>query len=109
MACEIVFAASALADYKAIDARRRAAVKQAIEVHLRNVPTRTSRSRIMRLRGMRRPQFRLRVESMRVFYDVDDDLRRVEVLRIIDKQLADTYLSREGVKDETNTTVQGEG
>ena len=40
--------------------------------HLRHDPRKVSRSRIKRLRGVRRPQFRLRVGEIRVFYDVSD-------------------------------------
>jgi hypothetical protein len=51
-----------------------------------------SRSRIKRLRGLSRPQFRLRVEEVRVFYDVAEGL--VEVLAIVPKPEADAWLRR---------------
>jgi len=44
----------------------------------------TSRSRIKRLRGMTRPQYRLRVEEFGVFYDVSGSA--VEVLAIVPKR-----------------------
>ena len=40
--------------------------------------TKRSKSRIKRLRGLRHPQYRLRIDEIRVFYDVEGD--RVEIL-----------------------------
>ncbi len=59
--------------------------------HLRHQPTRISKSRIKRLRGVRRPGYRLRVGGLRVFYDVLDGV--VEVLAIIPKTQTDDWLS----------------
>ena len=80
---EIILAPEAAEDFKALKAVDRAAVRDAMEQHLRHEPTKTSRSRIKRLRGMRRPQYRLRVEDIRVFYDVTEEA--VEVLAIVAK------------------------
>jgi hypothetical protein len=44
----------------------------ALDIYLRHGPTKTIRSRIKRLRGMGRPQYRLRVDDVRVFYDVSN-------------------------------------
>lgn len=66
----------------------------ALETHLRHEPTKTSRSRIKRLRGMARPQYRLRVEKVRVFYDVSGS--SVEVLAIVPKPEAESWLARFG-------------
>ena len=57
-------------------------------------PTKTSRSRIKRLRGMAGPQYRLRVEEVRVFYDVSGST--VEVLAIVPKPEAESWLARYG-------------
>jgi mRNA interferase RelE/StbE len=65
-----------------------------MEVHLRHEPTKASRSRIKRLRGLSRPQYRLRVDEMRVFYDVKR--RCVEILAIVMKSDAAAWLAREG-------------
>ena len=59
----------------------RSGVRDALELHLRHEATKVSKSRIKRLRGLTRPQFRLRVEEVRVFYDVTD--QEVQVLAII--------------------------
>ena len=62
---------------------------------LRHLPsTKTSRSRIKRLRGLSRPQYRLRVEEVRVFYDVSSST--VEVLAIVAKSEAETWLAQFG-------------
>lgn len=71
----------------------------AMEQYLRDDPTKTSKSRIKRLRGLRRPQNRLRVDNTRVFYDVIDEA--VEVLAIVPKSGAATWLERYGEPAET--------
>ena len=89
---EIVLAPEAEEDFKALRAKDRAAVRDALEKHLRHEPTKTSRSRIKRLRGIRRPRYRLRIEEIRVFYDVTDET--VEVLAIVPKSAAVVWLER---------------
>ena len=54
----------------------------------------TNRSRIKRLRGMRRPQYRLRVDDIRVFYDVSGST--IEVLAIVPKLEAESWLKTFG-------------
>ena len=96
MRFEIFLAPEAVEDLRKLKASERAAVKEALETHLRHEPTKTSRSRsrIKRLRGMARPQFRLRVEEVRVFYDVSGS--NVEVLAIVPKPEAESWLTRYG-------------
>jgi len=91
---EIVLAPEAVADLKRLEARERAAVRDALETHLRHEPRKTSRSRVKRLRGMTRPQYRLRVGGIRVFYDVSE--RTVEVLAIVSKRDAAGWLGEIG-------------
>jgi mRNA interferase RelE/StbE len=93
---EIVLAPEAVDDLKRLAARSRSRVQDALEVHLRSEPTKTGRSRIKRLRGLSRPQFRLRVDEVRVFYDVRDGT--VEILAIVMKPYAGGWLAREGRK-----------
>ena len=52
------------------------------------------RCRMKRLRGLRHPQYRLRVGDMRVFYDVGDTT--VEILAIVAKSEAEAWLARAG-------------
>ena len=72
----------------------RAAVLDALETYLRFEPTKSRKSRIKRLRGMKRPQNRLRVDEIRVYYDVTEDT--VEVLAIITKSEAQAWLEGKG-------------
>ena len=92
MRFEILLAPEAIVDLRGLKAGERTAVKQALETHLRHEPTKTSRSRIKRLRGIERPQYRLRVEEVRVFYDVSGST--VEVLAIVPKPEAESWLAR---------------
>ena len=91
---EIILAPEAEEDFKALRADDRAAVRDAMEEHLRHEPTKTSRSRIKRLRSICRPQSRLRIEDIRLFYDVTDEA--VEVLAIAPKSEATAWLERHG-------------
>ena len=91
---EIVLAPEAVADLEHLEARERSAVKDAFETHLRHEPRKTSRSRIKRLRGITRPQYRLRVGEIRVFYDVSE--RMVSVLAIVSKRDAVDWLAELG-------------
>ena len=72
-------------------------MRAAIEVHLRHEPTKVSKSRIKRLRQLQQPQYRLRVDDMRVFYDVIE--QRVEVLAIVPKADTDAWLTRWGIPE----------
>jgi mRNA interferase RelE/StbE len=88
----IILAPEAIEDFNSLNANLRSTVRAAMETHLRHEPTKTSRSRIKRLRGVDRPQYRLRVGDVRVFYDVTDGT--VEILAIVNKSEADAWLTR---------------
>lgn len=92
MRFEIVLAPEAVEDLKGLKANVRTEVRAAIETHLRHQPRKTSRSRIKRLREVSRPQFRLRVGEVRVFYDVSGAV--VEILAIVAKSEAESWLAR---------------
>ena len=94
MRFELVLAPEAVEDLRRLKANERTAVKEALATHLRRQPTKTSRSRIKRLRGIARPQYRLRVEEVRVFYDVSGST--VEVLAIVPKSEAESWLAQFG-------------
>jgi mRNA-degrading endonuclease RelE of RelBE toxin-antitoxin system len=81
-------------NFKGLEANVRAEVRAAMEVHLRDNLQKTSRSRIQRLRGMKRPQLRLMVGEVRVFYDVSAET--VEVLAIVAKPEAAAWLAQFG-------------
>lgn len=94
MRYEIILSPQAVADLRKLPARRRTEVREQIEVHLRHEPSRTSRSRIKKLRGLSRPQYRLRVGDIRVFYDVAGD--EVQILTIVTKEQALRWLQNAG-------------
>jgi mRNA interferase RelE/StbE len=96
MPFSIFLTPEAIDDLRGLSARLRSTVRAALEAHLRHEPTKTSRSRIKRLRRLDHPQYRLRVDDVRVFYDVRVDEGRVEVLAIVRKSEADTWLAQFG-------------
>jgi len=87
---KIILAPEAAQDLKRLKAHERAAVKDALERHLRHEPAKVSKNRIKRLRGLNHPQFRLRVGEIRVFYDITGNY--VEVLAIVPKSEAISWL-----------------
>ena len=92
MQFDIILAPEAVEDFRRLTANVRATVRSALETHLRREPEKTSRSRIKRLRGLRHPQYRLRVDEVRVFYDISGTT--VEVLAIVAKLEADSWLAQ---------------
>jgi mRNA interferase RelE/StbE len=94
---EVILAPEAARAFGSLPAYRRAEVRDALERHLRHEPTRVSKSRIERLRGLRQPQYRLRVGEIRVFYDVTGEI--VQVLTIITKVEAARWLAEHGTSD----------
>jgi len=92
MPFEIVLAPEALEDLKTLRANVRADIRTALETHLRHEPKKLSRSRIKRLRGLRQPQYRLRVGEIRIFYDVTGTI--VQILAIVAKSEADSWLAQ---------------
>jgi mRNA interferase RelE/StbE len=104
---EIIFAPSAVGDLRSLPSHQRSEVRDAIETHLRFEPEKLSRSRIKRLRGLERPQFRLRVGEIRVFYDVTESA--VEILAIVSKAQADGWLKAKGTSIPVSGAGEGEG
>jgi mRNA interferase RelE/StbE len=94
MRYEILLAPQAVEDLKRLRANIRSEVRDALESHLRHQPRKQSRSRIKRLKGIMKPQYRLRVSGVRVFYDVSED--SVEVLAILEKKEVSEWLERSG-------------
>lgn len=96
MSFEVLLAPEAVEDLERLRAYDRARVRNALE-SLRNEPTKVSkRGRIKRLRGIRKPEYRLRVGDHRVFYDVVGS--EVHILAIVAKSGALAWLEREGEK-----------
>jgi len=94
MRYEIYLAPEAVGDLRRMPAHVRAEVTAAIERHLRHSPNATSKSRIKKLKRVDRPQYRLRVDEVRVFYDVAEGV--VKVVAIVAKSQAADWLERAG-------------
>jgi len=108
MRYEIILAPEAVEDLRCLKANVRAQVQDAIERHLRHEPTKTSKTRIKRLRGLSRPQYRFRVgDDIRVFYDATEGI--VEVLAIVPKSRAIEWLERYGGSDEESGSDSTQG
>ncbi|MGH7393613.1 MAG: type II toxin-antitoxin system RelE family toxin [Candidatus Rokuibacteriota bacterium] len=103
MRYEVVLAPEAARAYRSLPAYRRAELRDVLERHLRREPTRVSKSRIKRRRGLSQPQYRLRVGEVRVFYDVTREA--VEILAIVTKAEAARWLAEHG----TPSTPGGTG
>jgi mRNA-degrading endonuclease RelE of RelBE toxin-antitoxin system len=93
---EIVLTDTAREHYRELDARARAIISKGMNDHLLHEPTKRSRSRIKRLREMEHPEYRLRLDPYRVFYDVTE--KSVVVLAIVPKDKTAEWLDQHGVR-----------
>jgi mRNA interferase RelE/StbE len=96
VAYRVVLTDNAIEDFKALDARWRATVRDALRIHLTHEPKKESKSRIKRLKDLNHPQYRLRIDGIRVFYDVIDE--DVVVVAIMSKEKTDEWLEEHGEK-----------
>ncbi|MBD2774426.1 type II toxin-antitoxin system RelE/ParE family toxin [Iningainema tapete] len=94
----MILAPEAVEDLRSLRADVRSKVTEAIESFLKYEQTKVSKSRIKLLLGISRPQYRLQVDEIRVFYDVTDEA--VEILAIVPKSEAETWLAKQGEFDE---------
>lgn len=99
MRFEIIFTVEAEEDIDELKASDRAKILDAIEIHLRHEPEKVSKSRIKRLQGLEWPQYRLRVEDLRVFYNVVYTVTDgvVEILAIKEKAQVISWLAEYGI------------
>ena len=88
---EVVLKRGAIKDLDRLRKYDATQVADAMEKHLTHEPTKQSRSRIKRLRGVKDPDYRLLVADYRVFYSVRQQARRVDVLRIMHKDETREY------------------
>lgn len=107
MRYEVVLSPGAVQSLRRLPAVVRATVRDALERHLRHEPRKVSRSRIKRLRGISRPQYRLRVGNVRVFYDVTET--EVAVLAIVSKGEAQAWLAEWGEGSEEGGSGGSQG
>lgn len=97
MAFDIIISPEAGEDIHCLTAFDRARVRDALDAHLRHEPTKLSKSRIKRLRGLVRPQFRLRVDDLRIFYDVTGE--QIDIIAVVPKSRTDAWLEEHGIQD----------
>jgi len=88
---EIFLKSAAVRDLDRLRKYDAATIADGIEKFLETDPRRESKSRVKRLRGIRDPDYRLRIGEYRVFYSVDDAKKRVNVLRVLHKDQTRKY------------------
>ncbi len=93
---EILVSPEAAEDLRLLGAPIGTKAKDLIERHLRHEPDKASKSRIKRLRGLKHPQYRLRIDDIRVFYDVEGG--EVRILAVISKSKVAEWLEKAGKK-----------
>ncbi len=106
MPYEIELTEDSKRDIRALRSFERRKVLDAIEHHVRHEPTKESQSRIKRLSELARPQYRLRIDDIRIFYDIADEV--VEILAVIAKSEAAVWLAQEGIRIDPDTPASGE-
>jgi mRNA-degrading endonuclease RelE of RelBE toxin-antitoxin system len=82
---EIRYAEEAVADVRGLRKFDQRKVLEGIELYLTHQPRLVSKSRIKAMLQPFWSQYRLRIDEFRVYYDVDDESRRVQVLRVLGK------------------------
>ena len=93
MAFKIELVQEAWEDLKSFRKGEQIRVLAAIAVHLSYEPTRLSKSRIKQLRPGSRPPYRLRVDEIRVYYDVSLETQMVMVYGIVHKERSLEWLA----------------
>ncbi len=96
MRYEIKLFPDAVDDLRSLKANIRARILDAIERFLRYDPDKESKSRIKRLKGLSTPQYRLRVDDYRIYYDITGNV--VGIIALVSKEASISWLEREGVK-----------
>ncbi|MFH1909462.1 MAG: type II toxin-antitoxin system RelE/ParE family toxin [Chloroflexota bacterium] len=97
MSYEILFFSDAIDDLRSLKANARAKILDAIEQHLQYEPDKESKSRIKRLKGLSSPQYRLRVDEYRIYYDITG--HTIEIIAVVLKEQSAIWLEREGMKE----------
>jgi len=91
---EIRLKPSAIRDMDRLRKYDASRIADGMERHLGGEPTKESKSRVKRLRGISDPDYRLRIGDYRVFYNVCGD--RVDVLRVMHKNDTHEYYEELG-------------
>lgn len=82
---DISYSDSATRNLVGIRVYYRGAIIDAIELHLGFTPTQESRTTIKKMSQPYWAQYRLRVGTFRVYYDVDEARRLVQIHRVLEK------------------------
>jgi mRNA interferase RelE/StbE len=106
MVFEIILAPQAVTSLKKFSTPVRTGIKEALERHLTHQPTKVSKSRIKRLRGLSQPQYRLRAGDIRVFHDVTET--EVQVLAVVTKTDAQAWLDEQATPTAAESGGPGE-
>lgn len=96
MKYEIVLTDAAKEHYRGLDARGQSLIKKGLKDYLTHEPMKLSQSRIKRLRELEHPEYRLRLDPYRIFYDVSG--QTVVVLAVVPKDKTEEWLETFGVK-----------
>jgi mRNA interferase RelE/StbE len=88
---EIILKPAAIRDLDSLRRYDATAITDGIERFLTSEPKRQSKSRIKRLRGVRDPDYRLRIGDFRIFYTVNEQEEQVIVLRVMHKRQTEDY------------------
>jgi len=90
----IILSPEALENLGNLKANLRSLVRVGIIEHLSYEPKKISKSRIKRLKGIEKPQYRLRIDDIRIYYDISGN--SVEILAVVSKEMAKEWLERHG-------------
>ena len=82
---QIILRKAAAEDLDKISKFHAAKIADKLESHLSINPTLESKSKIKKLRGLQRTEFRFKVEPYRIFYNVDTEKGIVTIDRILHK------------------------
>ncbi len=82
---DIEYAERAIVDLESLRAFDRRRIVEAVQLHLAHEPKRESKSRIKEMTQPFWSHYRLRVNEFRVYYDVVEDSRMVNILRVLEK------------------------
>jgi mRNA-degrading endonuclease RelE of RelBE toxin-antitoxin system len=94
MKYEIILSPDAKNSLQKLKGNLRSIIRDGIIEYLSFEPEKVSRSRIKRLKGLEKPQYRLRIDDVRIYYDINEN--NVEILAIVTKELASEWLERHG-------------
>ncbi len=96
MVYEIIFSPEAIENLRRLAAVDHSGITKAIGIHLRHAPRMESKTRIKRLRALRQPEYCLRVDDFRIYYDVAEP--EVHILAIVAKHLTYGWLQQRSIQ-----------